>query len=1051
MAPTQLSTIGSFDLKSKVKLNFTDVTVSKWQSRESGLTVVHLDYDAPIVKGYFVVATEIFNDSGVPHTLEHLIFMGSEKYPYKGVLDNLANRAFAAGTNAWTDTDHTAYTIDTAGEQGFLQFLPIYVDHILYPTITDASFVTEVHHINPAAEDAGVVYSEMQGRENTSGDLASLRQQRLFYPKDSAYRSETGGLMEALRKLTADEIRQYHSSYYVPHNLCLIVAGKLSTQALLETVQSQVEPRIIAHKQANGPVPPGWKRPFLETPSATPFKISEPREDTVEFPEKDESLGELMLSFVGPSYADYLDRKAIDILGIYLTDTSVAPLTKEYVEIAEPLCTWIGFYENTRASFIELAVYFGSVPTEQIDGLSAKFKESLQRIIKEGVDMERMALVLKKDRLKVRISLESQGGDFFSGHVISDFLYGSRDGKELDPAMAEIARYEELGKWTSAQWANLLEKYYVNNQAVIIKSKPSAALSESLEKTEKARVAGQKESLGPAGLERVAKLLEDSKKEHEIPIPSEILTSFPVPDVKSISWIPVQSYLNEPSSTSPSLTGDRSLEEHVKRDGKDLPLFVHYLDVKSDFITLAAYISTASIPENLKPYITLYQSSLFSLPVTQASTGTKLTHEEVVKALDNDIVDYGVQLGMGEYFTDLIRIGFRVEKSGYEKGIAWLRDLLHGSEFDVERLKVTAAKIQQGLPEMKRDGNTVANALFGEALWTESSASKVAGLMKQIEFNPALVEKLKAEPEAVVADLKKFRSYVTDPANLRIAVTGSITSLPEPRTAFSKHYEPVPSVKLAPVPWQSQSLSELGKNPVKKGIVLSLPTIESSYGIHVTRIFQGWDHPDAAIIKLACEVLDGSESFLWKYIRGSGLAYGANLGADLENGLLSLTLYKCPNSYQAYAEGAKVVKGICDGSIPIEQTTLDAAKSSLVYSVAQSMSSPGKAASMAFVNETLRGVESNYGRGMLETIQPVTVEQIRETITKYILPLFNAESSVSFVVSAPGKADEIKESLEKYGFSVESRSLEVSDEDMEGSESGSDDGSDDSDTSMHSK
>lgn len=31
--------------------------------------------------------------------------MGSEKYPYKGVLDNLANRAFSAGTNAWTAND----------------------------------------------------------------------------------------------------------------------------------------------------------------------------------------------------------------------------------------------------------------------------------------------------------------------------------------------------------------------------------------------------------------------------------------------------------------------------------------------------------------------------------------------------------------------------------------------------------------------------------------------------------------------------------------------------------------------------------------------------------------------------------------------------------------------------------------------------------------------------------------------------------------------------------------------------------------------------------
>ena len=33
----------------------------------------------------------------------------------------------------------------------------------------------KVHHIDPQGEDSGVVYSEMQGRENTSGDLMSLQ------------------------------------------------------------------------------------------------------------------------------------------------------------------------------------------------------------------------------------------------------------------------------------------------------------------------------------------------------------------------------------------------------------------------------------------------------------------------------------------------------------------------------------------------------------------------------------------------------------------------------------------------------------------------------------------------------------------------------------------------------------------------------------------------------------------------------------------------------------------------------------------------------------
>lgn len=36
---------GNFDLIKKFKLDFADIHVSKWKSRTSGLSVVHLDYD----------------------------------------------------------------------------------------------------------------------------------------------------------------------------------------------------------------------------------------------------------------------------------------------------------------------------------------------------------------------------------------------------------------------------------------------------------------------------------------------------------------------------------------------------------------------------------------------------------------------------------------------------------------------------------------------------------------------------------------------------------------------------------------------------------------------------------------------------------------------------------------------------------------------------------------------------------------------------------------------------------------------------------------------
>jgi len=74
---------------------------------------------------------------------------------------------------------------------------------------TSAGCLTEVHHINGEGKDAGVVYSEMQGRQNQQMDLMELAKQRLTFPDGSGYRSETGGLMEALRVLKVETIREY--------------------------------------------------------------------------------------------------------------------------------------------------------------------------------------------------------------------------------------------------------------------------------------------------------------------------------------------------------------------------------------------------------------------------------------------------------------------------------------------------------------------------------------------------------------------------------------------------------------------------------------------------------------------------------------------------------------------------------------------------------------------------------------------------------------------------------------------------------------------------
>ena len=128
-------------------------TISKHRSKASNLTVTLVQSDCPVVKCFISLATEEDTNDGRPHTLEHLVFMGSEEYS-KGVLDFAANQCLARGTNAWTDIDHTAYTVECAGSEGFITFLPIYLDHVLFPKLTPEAFATEIHHINEDGDDA---------------------------------------------------------------------------------------------------------------------------------------------------------------------------------------------------------------------------------------------------------------------------------------------------------------------------------------------------------------------------------------------------------------------------------------------------------------------------------------------------------------------------------------------------------------------------------------------------------------------------------------------------------------------------------------------------------------------------------------------------------------------------------------------------------------------------------------------------------------------------------------------------------------------------------
>lgn len=107
------------------------------------------------------------------------------------------------------------------------------------------------------------------------------------------------------------------------------------------------------------------------------------------------------MSWIGVPSSDFLTDKAIDTLNSYLSDSAISPLQKALVEVDEPLATDIGFDTADQTTTV-INLNMSSVPTEKLDGAAEEAKKVMRQVLKDGIDMERMNMILHREQRKVR-------------------------------------------------------------------------------------------------------------------------------------------------------------------------------------------------------------------------------------------------------------------------------------------------------------------------------------------------------------------------------------------------------------------------------------------------------------------------------------------------------------------------------------------------------------------------------------------------------------------------------------------------------------------------
>ncbi|KAJ2964301.1 hypothetical protein NQZ79_g838 [Umbelopsis isabellina] len=854
----------------------------------------------------------------------------------------------------------------------------------------------------------------MQGRQNSSEDRMQLCMQRHMFPEGCGYRSETGGLMKELRDITVDQIRDYHKSYYRPDNLCLIITGKIDHGKLLAAL-APVEANILSKEK-----PTPMKRPWVESPPVP--KLAKSIEEIVFFPDEDESMGEVMLSWNGPECHEYLELKAIDILNTYLTDSPVSVLQKEFVEIEDPLCTDIDFHITDQLRSV-LTCNITNVPEEELDEFVPMFFDTLKNVIEsEGIDMNRMETIIVRDKLKLLNNIETNSHFSAAITCIGDFLYGKEDGSDLEKACQDLKYLDQLLKYNNEDWTRLLEKWYVKNPHISLLGKPSAEFADQLLKDESERIKKQCVRLGETKLAELEQKLEECKHENEVPVPPEVVNDVPIPSVSSIDFIEVLT-AREPDD---GLFKNKVMD-HVKKDeAVNLPFPVQFDHINSSFIELSVYISTANVDTHLRPLTSLFLDALFTLPI-QTKDGL-IPYEDIVKKLSEDTVDYHASLGTSVGFREVATIGLKVEAAKYVNAIQWIKDVLWNTKFTPERLKITASKILNDIPQTKRDGRGMANSTM-RALQFErqKSTNASSNVLYQAKYLPELLQRLEKDPQSVLDDCEKFRHALINSPAFTVHVIGDILKLPNPRSAFKIFNDAKKAdelAKLSSYPWARDVLNNKGKSPGQIGVVVSLPSIESSFSLHSAAGPESYTSADIAPLLVLNEVLETMEGIFWKLIRGQGLAYSCTLRADVEAHLIYFSVYRSPNAYKAFLQARNVIYQLKDKQLDIEDSAIDGAKSGVIFSIVNREDTISHAAIQSFTNQILKKVKATYNRDLLKQVQETTKADLYRVLNKYLVALFEPKKSNVVVVSSPGKVNEIAEGFKSLGFDMNTASLD---------------------------
>lgn len=809
--------------------------------------------------------TPIENDKGIPHILEHAFLAGgSEKYPVKQLIKELGNGVLCSDLNGLTFPDRTQYPFSTIDENEFTQLMDVYLDMIFNPHfLKDKNiFEEEGWHYSIADENGpvqynGVVYNEMQGTTYSLGNMIYNGECRSLFP-DSSYKYVSGGALDAIPKLTFEEVKNFYEKYYQPSNSYIVMVGDMNILDKLKLINDNYLQNY------------DFKKVDSELKLQKPFKAQ--IEHTEEYPiavgESPKGKAIISMNYVLDNDINEEDTVALSLfLGSVVNNPN--SLFQQSLKNAGFNTVAAELVDEQIQPYVAIRALY--TDEERKDEFKRLVLDSLKQTLEAGINKDMMHAIINASELNYKKQmLDANSSKEIRDNVFKEWVYGKEALAENSLDDSEDAFKLIRDMIDSNEFEKTIGKYiFDNTHSSLFLLKPVPGLLEK----ENEKVANElkefKESLTKTQLNELIKMNKEYKKWMTEPNNKRVLNKLPQTDMKNLTS---ELKIDEPNV---KIEGDIKVLHHpVELDGINQVKF--YFDasgVDQDKIPYVQLLATLLGNMDTQNY---NYAMLPSLALTY--TGGISWNVDYIKP-HNNRGDFSPQLA--------------VSSSSLNKNIEYMMSIIGEEMFSTkfdnkELLKQYLSSIYQGqVASISNEPISLGLSTNVSKLTSNSKYSELINGLSYVNFIADLNQNFDEKYEEIIENLKDVSSTIFSKYNMIASVAISEEEYHKFQEKFSAISDCIGNNFKLPYRYKFDMKLSSEAIPVQSKLQYNIQSFN----------FKNYGYEFDGSMYVLQEVLESK--YLWDKIRVNGGAYGANINIA-KDGKVVLYSYRDPRLKETY-------------------------------------------------------------------------------------------------------------------------------------------------------